>query len=84
LATDTNETLGETFLMQKVRYLLDVGDRIVVVENVPARVSNLTGEQFFSPEIVEELHRIVHSTTAPARLAKTEIYDFDSVGLDHK
>lgn len=82
MATDTGETADEIFVTRKVRYMLDLGDRIVVVENVPARVSARTGEQFFSPEIVAGLHQIVRRAGTPARFAETAIYDFDAAESD--
>ena len=38
----------ERFVEQKVTYTLQIEGRFVVVENVPARVSERTGERFFS------------------------------------
>lgn len=37
----------ERFIEQKVTYTLEVDGRFVIVENVPARVSERTGERFF-------------------------------------
>ncbi|MDW8467606.1 MAG: hypothetical protein RML35_16045 [Chloroherpetonaceae bacterium] len=49
-----NEKLVEQF----VRYVLDLNGQVTVVENVPARVNVETGEQLFSPDVVERLQRI--------------------------
>ena len=42
-----NKVWKETMVEQKVTYTLLVGNRFVIIENVPARVSVETGEQFF-------------------------------------
>jgi len=47
-----------SFEERKVTYTLEVDDRIIVVENVPARVNVETGEQLFSPDTVGRLQRL--------------------------
>lgn len=42
-----------------VTYSVEYGGRIVIVENVPARVDSKTGERFYSPKTVEQLQSIV-------------------------
>ena len=39
----------EQFMEQKVIYVLLKDGKLYVIENVPARVNQETGEQFFSP-----------------------------------
>lgn len=58
-----DETSGheENLFEQRVTYTLEVGGRLFVVENVPARVDQETGEQFFSPETVQRLQEIIHA-----------------------
>jgi hypothetical protein len=55
----------ETAAAQRVRLTLEFDGRVVVVENVPARVDAETGEQLFSPATVERLHEIVWSDRTP-------------------
>lgn len=57
----------ETMVKRKVRYTLEVEDRLVIIENVPARVCLDTGEQFFSPETVEHLQGMVREQRAGPR-----------------
>jgi len=40
----------EQFMGQKVIYVLLKDGKLYVIENVPARVNQETGEQFFSPQ----------------------------------
>ena len=42
----------EHFISQNVLYILETEGRLLVIENVPARVSQETGEQLFSPKTV--------------------------------
>ena len=44
-----------------VTFSMEYQGRTVIIENVPARVDPLTGEEFFSPETVEQLQAIVWS-----------------------
>ncbi len=76
MATETEQAETEDFVEREVRYTLDLGNRLVVVENVPARVSRQTGEQCFSPETTQRLRDIVHGGEQPARVMETDVYDF--------
>ena len=69
----------ERFIEQKVTYPLEIDGRFVIVENVPARVSERSGERFFSPETVEALQRIVWGTRTPTRVIQTPVFEFPSV-----
>ena len=69
----------ERFVEQRVTYTLEVDGRFVIVENVPARVSERTGQRFFSPETVESLQRIVWGTRTPTRVLQTPVFEFPSV-----
>ena len=61
----------------RVTYLVQVGARVVVVENVPAQVNRLTGEQLFSAETTERLLEIAQGRTAgPVRHAEALVYSF--------
>ena len=41
--------LEEHFTEQHITYVLETEGKLFVIENVPARVSEETGEQLFSP-----------------------------------
>ena len=69
----------ERFVEQKVTYTLEIDGRFVIVENVPARVSERTGERLFSPETVESLQRIVWGTKTPTRIIQTSVFVYPSV-----
>jgi YgiT-type zinc finger domain-containing protein len=66
----------ETFVEQKVTYALEIGERFVLIENVPARVCLETGERLFSPETVERLQQVVWEQREPARVIETPVFEF--------
>ena len=68
--------MKETYVNAKVTYTLNVDDKLYVVENVPARICRETGEQFFSPETVEHLHKLITGQTHPKKIIETPVYDY--------
>ena len=69
----------ERFVEQNVTYTLEIDGRFVIVENVPARVSERTGERFFSPETVESLQRIVLESKSPTRVVQTPVFEYSVI-----
>jgi hypothetical protein len=61
---------------KQVTYTLDLDGKVFMIENVPARVDEETGEQFFSPSTVEHLQQIILSGQEPdyLRQATPTIY----------
>ena len=60
-----------------VTYVAQVGAEVVVVENVPARVNQATGEQLFSAETTDRLLQIVQGQlTPPTRYVEARVYSF--------
>ena len=68
--------MKETFSEQKVTYSVEVGGKLVLVENVPARVCVETGEKLFSLDTVEKLQRLIWGKAAPKRFVETPVYEF--------
>lgn len=66
----------ETFVHSKVKYTLEVDGKLIVVENVPARVCVETGEQLFAPETVERLQQLVAGKTKPKRVMEVPVFEF--------
>lgn len=66
----------ENLVEQKVTYTLVKEGKFYVIENVPARVNLETGEQFFSPPIVERLEQIILGHRRPVRLIQTPVFEF--------
>ena len=70
---DRNE---DELVEQKVTYALLKEGQLYVIEHVPARVNVETGEQFFAPQIVEHLQRLILGPTLPARVIETPVYEY--------
>jgi YgiT-type zinc finger domain-containing protein len=66
----------ERMVEQRVTYTLETDDGLIVVENVPARVSLETGERLFSPETVEHLQRMVWERKQPSRVIRVPVFEF--------
>ena len=71
-----NEMWNETMLETKVTYTLEIDGKFFIIENVPARVCEETGEQFFSPETVERLQQTVTGREKPKKTIETPVYEF--------
>lgn len=67
---------GDTMKEKTVTYTLQVDGQFYIVENVPARVCEETGEQFFSPETVERLQQTIWRRETPSKVIETPVYEF--------
>ncbi len=54
-----------------VTYTFEMEGKLIVVENVPARVNQETGEQLFSPETVQRIQQIVWEQKKPNRVIRS-------------
>jgi len=72
----SNEAWEETFEEQKVTYVLEHQGKVLIIENVPARVCQETGERLFAPETVERLQHIVWEQRKPIRIIETPVFEF--------
>jgi YgiT-type zinc finger domain-containing protein len=66
----------ENLVETTVTYTLEAEGKLFVVENVPARVDEETGEQFFSPQTVERLQEIIRGSAKPVRVVETPVFDY--------
>jgi hypothetical protein len=58
---------------KQVTYTLELNGEFFLIENVPARVDEETGEQFFSPSTVEHLQQIVLRQKEPDLFADANL-----------
>jgi YgiT-type zinc finger domain-containing protein len=72
----SNEVWHETFVEQHVTYLLEQQGKVLIIEHVPARVCQETGERLFAPETVERLQQIVWEQRTPLRIVETPVFEF--------
>ncbi len=61
---------------RRVTYTLQHEGQFYVVENVPARVDEETGEQYFAPSTVERLQEVILSRQKPDRVVETPVYKY--------
>ena len=62
---------------RQIRYSFSQGDRLIVVDHVPAGVCPNCGEVSLQPDVVERLQEIVWQHRAPSRLIETPVYEFE-------
>ncbi len=66
----------ENLVEKEVTYTLYKDGKFYIIENVPARVDAETGEQYFSPKTVENLHQIILGQRKPVRTVQTPVFNF--------
>ncbi|MBE9047735.1 hypothetical protein IQ255_25610 [Pleurocapsales cyanobacterium LEGE 10410] len=72
----TPEKHNENLIETEVTYSLEMNGQFFLIENVPARVNQETGEQFFSPATVERIQQIIREQKKPSYFKQTPVYDF--------
>lgn len=72
----TSEEQREMLVKKEVTYTLYKDGKFYIIENVPARVDAETGEQYFSPQTVENLHQIILGQRKPIRTVQTPVFNF--------
>lgn len=68
--------MKEAMTDTEVTYTLEHDGRFYLIEHVPARVCRETGEQYFAPETVEHIQRLIKGQKAPARVIETPVYEY--------
>ncbi|MBM4024922.1 MAG: YgiT-type zinc finger protein [Planctomycetes bacterium] len=68
--------MKETLIEMEVTYTLEFGGKFYIVEHVPARVCQETGEQFFAPETVERIQALLKGQAKPSRIVETPVYEY--------
>ncbi len=61
---------------RSVTYTIQMDDKLVVVEHVPAKVCDQCGERLYSSETVERLQKTVWEQRSPSRVLQTPVFDF--------
>jgi hypothetical protein len=68
--------IQESLIEKLVTYSLESQGKFFLIENVPARVNEETGEQFFSPSTVALIQQIVLDGKEPNRVIQTLVYSY--------
>ena len=66
----------EKLVERRVTYTVEREGKFYIIENVPARVNEETGEQFFSPATVDQLQKIILGSAKPDRMIQTPVYQY--------
>ena len=61
---------------RRVTYTLEHEGQFYIVEDVPARVDEESGEQYFAPSTVERLQEVILSKQKPDRVVETPVYKY--------
>ncbi|MCA9950024.1 MAG: hypothetical protein KDE48_10285 [Anaerolineales bacterium] len=72
----SSERRSENLVVKEVTYTLFKDGKFYIIENVPARVNEETGDQYFSPQTVENLHQIILGQKKPVRTIQTPVFNF--------
>ena len=59
-----------------VTYTVHFKGELMMIENVPARVNQETGEELFSPQTVERLQQVLWKQNPPKRIIKVPVFEF--------
>ena len=68
--------MKETMIETEVTYTLELGGKFYIIEHVPARVCRETGEQFFSPDTVENIQTMIKGGKKPVRVVETPVFEY--------
>jgi hypothetical protein len=71
-----NNSIFENLMETTVTYSIEINGQLFLIENVPARVNQDTGEQLFAPSTVEKIQQIINEQKQPTRFIQTPVYEF--------
>lgn len=66
----------ETMIDTYVTYTVELDGKFYIIENVPARVCKETGEEFYAPETVEKIQKMIVGDEKPSRYIQTPVFEF--------
>jgi YgiT-type zinc finger domain-containing protein len=68
--------MNETIIETQVTYTIEYQGKFYIIEQVPARVCQETGEQYFAPETVEHIHEFIKGNPKPVRIIETPVFNY--------
>ncbi|MDX1993928.1 MAG: YgiT-type zinc finger protein [bacterium] len=71
---------GGSLAVKRVRYLHDTGGQMTIIENLPAMVCERCGEQFYPPEALDTLVKMIRRGHPPMHDKSVYVYDASEVG----
>ena len=61
---------------EQINEVFNVDGRLILVEDIPARVCRRCGEATFSRETAEAVRQLVHGTAEPIRSISLDVYAY--------
>lgn len=71
-----NKKWNEPLIETTTTFTLLKDGKFYIIENVPARVNQQTGEELFSIKTIERLEQMIWENTKPLRVLETPVYTF--------
>jgi len=68
--------MKQTMVETEVSYTIQYQGKFYIIEHVPARVCQETGEEFFSPETVQHIQTFIKQHKEPDRVIETPVYNY--------
>lgn len=68
--------MKETMIETEVTYTAEYAGKFFLIEHVPARICKETGEQYFAPETVEHIHKLIKEQQKPVKIVQTPVYEY--------
>ena len=68
--------MKETMIETQVTYTIKHQGKFYIIEHVPARVCQETGEEYFAPETVEYIQNCIKEYRKPDRIIETPVYNY--------
>ncbi len=68
--------MRERLVEKQVTYTFNLNGKVILIENVPARVNEKTGEQFFAAATVERLQEIILDGQEPEYCVQMPVYNY--------
>ncbi len=68
--------MQETMIDARVNYTIEYQGQLYLIEQVPDRVCQETGEEYSSPETVEHIQALIRSGRPPTRVIETPVYRY--------
>ncbi len=65
--------VGHTELVNEV---FNIDGKLVLVEQIPARVCSRCGETTFSRETTERIRRMVHGESQPVKSVQVDVFEY--------
>jgi HTH-type transcriptional regulator/antitoxin MqsA len=67
---------SNNYHMERVSEVFQVDGRFILVEDIPATVCSLCGEETFSREATEAVRQMLYSDTAPEKTVSMTVFAF--------